>query len=160
MNIHKNAPMTPTGREAMVRAVLDGGLTHAAGQIDFMIEPSSNFQALVKAGTIKAPAVTSAERIDSYPSTPTAEEAGLPGFQTSLWYGLWVWHGTPEPVIAKLNHTMRETLADPEIGKRLTTLGIHITPTSKQAPGDLRAFQKAEAERWWPIIKAAHIQHQ
>jgi len=132
----------------------------ASGQIDFMIEPSSNFQALVKAGALKALAVTSAERVDTYPSTPTASEAGLPGFQASLWYGLWVRHGTPEPAIAKLNAAMRETLADPKIVERLATLGIHITPAAKQSPADLRAFQKAEAERWWPIIKAAHIKQQ
>lgn len=128
-----------------------------AGQIDFMIEPSSNFQAQVKAGTIKAIAVTSPERVDTFPDTPTASEAGLTGFQASLWYGLWVRHGAPDAVIKKVNEGMRETLADPEIAKRLAGLGVNITPKSKQSPDDLRAFQKAEAERWWPIIKAADI---
>jgi tripartite-type tricarboxylate transporter receptor subunit TctC len=131
-----------------------------AGQIDFMIEPSSNFQAQVKGGTIKAIAVTSANRVDTYPDTPTVNEAGLRGFEASLWYGLWVRHGTPEPVIKKLNETMQETLADPEIVKRLTVLGVNITPKSKQSPDDLRAFQKAEAARWWPIIKASNIKLQ
>jgi tripartite-type tricarboxylate transporter receptor subunit TctC len=131
-----------------------------AGQIDFMIEPSSNFQAQVKGGTIKAIAVTSPQRVDTFPDTPTADEAGLAGFAASLWYGLWVRHGAPEPVIKKLNETMQETLADPEIVKRLTVLGIRITPKSKQSPDDLRAFQKAEAARWWPIIKAANIKQQ
>ena len=132
----------------------------AAGQIDFMIEPSSNFPALVKAGTIKAIAVTSPERVDSYPDTPTAMESGLPTFQASLWYGLWVRHGTPPTAIEKLNAAMRTTLADPEIVGKLATLGIQITPPAKQAPDVLRAFQKAEAERWWPIIKAANIKQQ
>ena len=132
----------------------------AAGQIDFMIEPSSNFPALVKAGTIKAIAVTSPERVDSYPDTPTAMESGLPNFQASLWYGLWVRHGTPPAVIEKLNAAMRTTLADPEIAGKLATLGIRITPAARQTPDVLRAFQKAEAERWWPIIKAANIKQQ
>jgi tripartite-type tricarboxylate transporter receptor subunit TctC len=132
----------------------------AAGQIDFMIEPSSNFPALVEAGTIKALAITSRERVDTYPNVPTVNEAGLPGFQATLWYGLWVRHGTPEPVIKTLNAAMRETLSDPDVVKRLNVLGVYITPASQQAPEDLRAFQKAEAERWWPIIKAADIPHQ
>ncbi len=132
----------------------------AAGQIDFMIEPSSNFPALVKAGTIKGIAVTSPERVDSYPDTPTAMEAGLPTFQASLWYGLWVRHGTPPAAIETLNAAMRTTLADPEVAGKLKALGIGIAPAAKQAPESLRAFQKAEAERWWPIIKAANIKQQ
>ncbi len=132
----------------------------AAGQIDFMIEPSSNFPALVKAGTIKGLALTSPSRIDSYPDTPTTTEAGLSSFQASLWYGLWVRNGTPADVIKRLNSVMRETLADPEVAKKLNTLGIEITPAGKQAPEDLRAFQKTEVERWWPIIKAANLKQQ
>jgi tripartite-type tricarboxylate transporter receptor subunit TctC len=130
------------------------------GQIDFMIEPSSNFQAQVNAGTIKAIAVTSPDRVTSYPDTPTAIEAGLAGFQASLWYGLWVRHGTPVEIITQLNAAMRASLADPDIVKRLTDLGVQINPASKQAPEDLAAFQKAEAARWWPIIKAANIRLQ
>jgi tripartite-type tricarboxylate transporter receptor subunit TctC len=128
-----------------------------AGQIDFQIEPSSNFQALVRAGNLKAIAITSAKRIGSYPDVPTAEEAGLPGFQASLWYGLWVPKGTPADVVMKLNAAMRETLADPATDKRLSELGIQTSPDSRRAPEVLRAFQKAEANKWWPIIKAANI---
>jgi tripartite-type tricarboxylate transporter receptor subunit TctC len=61
-----------------------------AGQIDFMIEPASNFQSLVRAGKLKPYAVTSKARLDASPDIPTTEQAGLPGFQASLWYGLWV----------------------------------------------------------------------
>jgi tripartite-type tricarboxylate transporter receptor subunit TctC len=131
----------------------------AAGNIDFMIEPASNFLSLANAGRINPIAVTSAKRIATYPNVPTVEEAGLPGFTASLWYGLWVRHGTPSDIIAKLNATMRETLADPAIDKRLAELGVTITAKAQQSPEDLRAFQKAEAARWWPIIKAANIQH-
>jgi tripartite-type tricarboxylate transporter receptor subunit TctC len=129
----------------------------AAGNIDFMIEPSSNFRGLVKAGSIKAIAVTSAERIDTYPDTPTAIEAGLPGFTASLWYGLWVRSGTPVEIETTLNDAMRKTLGDPSIEKRLHELGVEIAPTAQQSPQYLRSFQKSEAERWWPIIKAANI---
>ncbi|HEX3859391.1 MAG TPA: tripartite tricarboxylate transporter substrate binding protein [Pseudolabrys sp.] len=132
----------------------------AAGQIDFMMEPSSNFRSLVQGHLIKPIAITSPQRTASYPDVPTVEEAGVPGFTASLWYGLWVRHGVPNDIIAKLNDTMRQTLADPAIQKRLGDLGVQITPASQQSPDDLRTFQKAEADRWWPIIKAANIPHQ
>ena len=87
-------------------------------------------------------------------------QAGIPGFQASLWYGLWVRSGASKDVLAKLNATMRQTLADAAIQKRLADLGVHITPAAQQTPEALAAFQKAEAERWWPIIKAANIKGQ
>jgi tripartite-type tricarboxylate transporter receptor subunit TctC len=128
-----------------------------AEQIDFMIEPSSNFQSLVRAGSIRPYAVTGKTRLAWASDIPTADEAGLPGFFASLWYGLWVPKGTPAEIIAKLNATMVQVLADPVVRQRFDELGIQITPREQQTPEALRAFQKAEAERWWPIIKAAKI---
>jgi tripartite-type tricarboxylate transporter receptor subunit TctC len=128
-----------------------------AGQIDFMIEPSSNFKSLVAAGSVKPFAVTGRTRLPSAPDIPTADEAGLPGFFASLWYGLWVPKDTPKDIIAKLNATLTQVLADPSVQKRLEELGIQITPAAQQSPEALRAFQKAETERWWPIIKASNI---
>jgi tripartite-type tricarboxylate transporter receptor subunit TctC len=128
-----------------------------AEQIDFMIEPSSNFKSLVAAGSVKPYAITGKTRLSSSPSIPTADEAGLPGFFASLWYGLWVPKNTPKEIIAKLNATMVQVLADPAVKERLTELGIEITPLAQQSPEALRAYQKAEAERWWPIIKAANL---
>jgi tripartite-type tricarboxylate transporter receptor subunit TctC len=128
-----------------------------AEQIDFMIEPSSNFKSLVAAGSVKPYAITGKTRLASSPNIPTADEAGLPGFFASLWYGLWVPKNTPKDVIAKLNATMVQVLADPAVKERLTELGIEITPLAQQSPEALRAYQKAEAERWWPIIKAANL---
>ena len=128
-----------------------------AEQIDFMIEPSSNFKALLGAGSVKPFAVTGRTRLPSSPDIPTADEAGLPGFFASLWYGLWVPKGTPKNIIAKLNATMVRVLADPSVKQRLGELGIEITPLAQQSPEALLAFQKAEAERWWPIIKAANL---
>jgi tripartite-type tricarboxylate transporter receptor subunit TctC len=125
-----------------------------AGQIDFMIEPSSNFKSLVAAGSIKPFAITGRTRLPSSPNIPTADEAGLPGFFASLWYGLWVPRDTPKDIIARLNAAMVQILADPEVQKRFDELGIQITPLAQQSPEALRAFQKAETERWWPIIKA------
>ena len=128
-----------------------------AEQIDFMIEPSSNFKSLVGAGSVKPYAITGRARLPSSPDIPTADEAGLPGFFASLWYGLWVPKDTPNDIIARLNATMVQLLADPSVQKRFEELGIQITPLAQQSPEALRAFQKAETERWWPIIKAANL---
>src|SRR3954468_24892905 len=128
-----------------------------AEQIDFMIEPSSNFKSLIGAGSVKPFAVTGRTRLPSSPDIPTTEEAGLPGFFASLWYGLWVPRDTPRHIIAKLNATMMQVLADPAAQKRLEQLGIQITPAAQQSPEALRALQKAESERWWPIIRAANL---
>jgi tripartite-type tricarboxylate transporter receptor subunit TctC len=128
-----------------------------AEQIDFMIEPSSNFKSLVGAGSVKPFAITGRTRLPSSPQIPTADEAGLSGFFASLWYGLWVPKDTPKDIVARLNATMAQVLADPATKKRLDQLGIEITPAAQQSPEALRAFQKAEAERWWPVIKAANI---
>jgi tripartite-type tricarboxylate transporter receptor subunit TctC len=128
-----------------------------AEQIDFMIEPSSNFKSLVGAGSVKPFAITGRTRLPSSPDIPTADEAGLPGFFASLWYGLWVPKSTPKEILAKLNATMVQILAHPDTRKRLEQLGIQITPLVQQSPEALRALQKAESERWWPIIKAANL---
>jgi tripartite-type tricarboxylate transporter receptor subunit TctC len=128
-----------------------------AEQIDFMIEPSSNFKALLAAGSVRPFAITGRTRLPSSPNIPTADEAGLPGFFASLWYGLWVPKGTPKDIIAKLNAAMSQILADPQVKQRFEELGIQITPINQQSPEALRDIQKAEAERWWPIMKASNI---
>jgi tripartite-type tricarboxylate transporter receptor subunit TctC len=128
-----------------------------AGQIDFMIEPSSNFKSLIATGSIKPFAVTGSARLSSSPDIPTADEAGLPGFVATLWYGLWVPKDTPRDIVEKLNATMRQILADPSVQRRFEDLGIQISPRDQQSPEVLRAFQKAEMERWWPVIKASNV---
>jgi len=128
-----------------------------AEQIDFMMEPSSNFRSLVATDSIKPFAVTGKMRLPASPNIPTAEEAGLPGFSASLWYGLWVPRDTPKEIVEKLNAVVRQALADPSVQKRFDDLGIQISPRDQQSPEALRAFQKAETERWWPIIKASNL---
>jgi tripartite-type tricarboxylate transporter receptor subunit TctC len=128
-----------------------------AGQIDFMIEPSSNFRSLIATGSIKPFAVTGKTRLSSSSDIPTADEAGLSGFVASLWYGLWVPKNTPKDIVEKLNATVRQVLADPAVESRFADLGIEISPRDQQSPETLRAFQKAEMERWWPIIKASNL---
>jgi tripartite-type tricarboxylate transporter receptor subunit TctC len=128
-----------------------------AGQIDLMIEPSSNFLAQVRNGSLKACAITAKTRLAAAPDIPTVDEAGLPGFHASLWYGLWVPKDTPKAIIAKLNAAIVDALASPQVRTRLAELGPEIPPRDQQKPEALAAFQKAEAEKWWPIIKAANI---
>jgi tripartite-type tricarboxylate transporter receptor subunit TctC len=131
-----------------------------AGQIDLQIEPASNFFAHVKAGTLKPYAITAKNRSTAASDIPTSAEAGFPGFHASLWYGLWAPKDTPKDIIARLNGAMLEALAHEETRKRFADLGIETPPREQQTPDALRAFQKAEAGKWWPIIKAANIKGQ
>jgi tripartite-type tricarboxylate transporter receptor subunit TctC len=128
-----------------------------AGQIDLIVDQTSNSMAQVKAGSIKAYAVTAKARLPSAPDIPTVDEAGAPGLYISVWYGLWVPKGTPRDVIAKLNAAAVDAMADPNVRSRMATLGLDIPPLDQQTPEALGALQKAEIEKWWPIIKAAHI---
>jgi tripartite-type tricarboxylate transporter receptor subunit TctC len=131
-----------------------------AGQIDMQIEPASNFYAQAKAGAIKPFAITATARVPAAPDIPTTGEAGLPGFNASLWYGLWAPKGTPPEIIARLNAVMLEVLAQEETRRRFADLGLSALPSAQQTPKALAAFQKAEADKWWPIIKAANIRGQ
>lgn len=131
-----------------------------AGQIDLQMEPASNFYEQVRAGAIKAYALTSSKRVAAAPDIPSADEAGLPGFTASLWYGAWAPKGTPREIIARLNAVMIETLADPAVIRRFGELGLDKPPREQQTPEALQTFEKAEADRWWPIIKAANLKGQ
>jgi tripartite-type tricarboxylate transporter receptor subunit TctC len=129
----------------------------AAGQIDFMIDQASNSIPQVRGGRIRALAVTSKTRMAAAPDIPTVDEAGLPGFYVAVWHGMWVPKGTPADIVAKLNAAMVDALADENVRKRLADIGQDIPPREQQTAEALRAYQKAEAEKWWPMIKAAGV---
>jgi tripartite-type tricarboxylate transporter receptor subunit TctC len=128
-----------------------------AGHIDLTIDQVSNSIAMVRSGSVRAFAITSKARLAAAPDIPTVAEAGLPGLEMSTWYGLWAPKGTPRDSIAKLNAAVVESRADPVLRARFTELGMELPPHEQQSPEALGAFQKAEAAKWWPIIKAAGI---
>ncbi|MEP7031186.1 MAG: tripartite tricarboxylate transporter substrate binding protein BugD [Pseudolabrys sp.] len=127
------------------------------GQIDIMLDQSSNSLPQVREKKIKAFAVTAKTRLPSAPEIPTVDEAGLPGFYISVWHGLWVPKGTPKDVIAKLTKAAQDSMADPTVRQRLAEAGQEIPPRELQTPQGLGAHHKAEIEKWWPLIKAANV---
>jgi tripartite-type tricarboxylate transporter receptor subunit TctC len=128
-----------------------------AGQIDMMMDFPVTSVPQMRAGNIKGYAVTAKTRLAVAPDVPTVDEAGLPGFYVTYWNGLWASKGTPREAIVKLNAAVVEALADPAVRKRLADLGQEIPPREQQTPEALLALQKAEIQKWWPIIKAASI---
>jgi len=128
-----------------------------AGQVDIIINQAANALPQVRDGKLKAFAVTSKTRMAAAPEIPTVDEAGLPGFYISIWRGLWAPKGTHKDIIAKLNAAVVVALADPAVRERLAGMGEEIPLREQQAPEALGALQKAEIEKWWPIIKAANI---
>jgi tripartite-type tricarboxylate transporter receptor subunit TctC len=128
-----------------------------AGQIDIIIDQTSNSISQVRAGTIRAYAVTDDKRVESAPDIPTTDEAGLPGFHMTLWSGLWVPKGTPNDIVAKLNAAAVAALSDPAVRKKLEDLGLEMPPKDQLSPEALGTWQKAEIAKWWPMIKAANV---
>ena len=128
-----------------------------AGQVDLAVFQAAVTMPQVHAGTLKALAVLQPKRSASLPDIPTSDESGVPGFYMSGWFGLFAPKGTPPDVIAKLNAAMVAALADPKVRARLADFGLDVASPEQQTPAGLAAFEKAEIEKWWPIIQAAGI---
>jgi tripartite-type tricarboxylate transporter receptor subunit TctC len=128
-----------------------------AGHIDMLIDTANNTLPHVRAGAIKAYAVTAKVRLPAAPDVPTVDEAGLPGFHFASWQAFFAPKGTPTPIMEKVHAAVVDALADPEVQRRLADLGVEIFPREQQTSESLAALQQADIEKWWPIIKAANI---
>ena len=128
-----------------------------SGQVDLLVVQAAVALPQVQAGTIKALANLSPRRSQAVPDIPTSDESGVPGLYMSGWFGLFAPKATPKDIIAKLNAAMVQALADPAVRMRFAELGLDVASREQQTPEGLSAFQKAEIEKWWPIIKAAGV---
>ena len=128
-----------------------------ASQIDFMIDTAANSLPQVRAGTIKAYALTANSRLAAAPDIPTVDEAGLPSFHALNWQAVFLPKGTPKDIVTRLNSAIMTALADATVRRRLADIGQEIFPRDQQTPHALAAYQKAEIEKWWPIVKEANI---
>ncbi len=131
-----------------------------AEQIDVILNTPAVSLGQMRAGAIKVYAVTAKNRLAIAPEIPTTDQAGLPGFYFSFWHAFWAPKGTPPAIIAKLNGALRHALGDPAIRKKLSDLANEIFPPEELSPEALAAFQQAEIDKWWPIIKEAGIKAQ
>jgi len=128
-----------------------------AGHIDILIDTPATFLPQVRAGSIRALAVTAKTHYWAAPDIPTVDEMGAPGVYFTSWTGIWAPKGTPRNIISTLNAAVVDALADAVVRSRLAEFGVQIFPREQQTPEALGALQKAEIEKWWPIIKAANI---
>jgi tripartite-type tricarboxylate transporter receptor subunit TctC len=128
-----------------------------SGQVDLLVVQGAIALAQIKGGRIKALANLSPKRSAAMPDIPTSDESGVPGLYMAGWFGFWAPKGTPKEIVGKLNTAMTEALADPAVVTRFTELGLDVAPKAQQSPEGLAAFQQAEIDKWWPIIKAAGI---
>jgi tripartite-type tricarboxylate transporter receptor subunit TctC len=124
----------------------------AAGQIDLLFAGPDGLS-LMRAGSIKAYAVISDTRLALAPDIPTFPEMGLPTLSFPGWFGLFAPKGTPKDIIGRLNAAAVETLADPAVRSRFADLGVDAFPRERLTPEALGALTKADAEKWWPLIK-------
>jgi tripartite-type tricarboxylate transporter receptor subunit TctC len=127
------------------------------GHIDFAFGQAATYLSYVHGGQLKAFAVLQPKRWWAAPEVPTLDELGIPNIHASFWHGIWVPKGTPQPVVAKLNAAIRESLADPAVQERFKKVGQEIWPPDFQTPEALAKKQKDEIARWTPIVKEAGI---
>jgi tripartite-type tricarboxylate transporter receptor subunit TctC len=128
-----------------------------AGRIDLSMSLPPDLLPQIRAGNIKAYAVTGQNRLEAAPDIPTVDEAGVPGLYASAWMGLWSPKNTPKVINATLNAAVVDALADPAVRRKLADIGMEVPGREQQSPEMLKAFQKSEIDKWWPLIKQADI---
>jgi tripartite-type tricarboxylate transporter receptor subunit TctC len=127
------------------------------GQVNFMCDQTTNTTPQIKGGKVKAYAVTTKQRLKSLPEIPTADEAGLKGFEVTVWHGVWAPHNTPKPVLDKLTKALQAALRDPNVVAKFTELGTEPVSQDQATPAALGAHLKSEIAKWAPIIKKAGV---
>ena len=127
------------------------------GQVDILCDQTTNTTQQVQAGTIKAYAVTTPERLDLFPDLPTAVESGLPDMELSVWHGVYTPKGTPAEINERLAKALQVALADEGVVKQLAELGSAPVPAEKVTPAALKTKLETEIARWKPIIEAAGV---
>ena len=126
-------------------------------QVDFMCDQTTNTTGQIKAGSVKAYAVTSAKRVPTLPDLPTMQEAGLKGFEVGIWHAVYAPKGTPKAAVDKLVAAMQAASQDSAFRNRMSELGATIYPVEQITPAALTAHLKSEIEKWGPVIKKAGI---
>lgn len=127
------------------------------GQVDFMCDQTTNTTSQIKAEKIKVYGVTSKKRVRSLPNVPTVDEAGLKGFEVSIWHALYAPKGTPKPIIDALTKSLQVALKDDNVKQRFAELGTEPVAENRATPEAHRALLKSETDRWGPIIKKAGV---
>ncbi len=130
-------------------------ITDLLGGHNIAMDSMAAYVPQVQDGKLRALAIASSRRFAGLPDVPTASEAGLPGFEASVWYAMLAPTGTPEPVIAKLNAATNDFLKTAQAKELFEKLGIDVAGGT---PNDLRTFVSSEIEKWAPIIKSANIE--
>ena len=128
-----------------------------AGQVDVICDQPASTLQHIKGGNLKALAVATKERISSLPETPTFSQSGMPGFQLTVWHGLYAPKGTPKPVVNRLVASLAVALRDPVLAQRFNEMDAMIVPPSSATPTYLEKFLKADVERWRIALKNAGV---
>jgi tripartite-type tricarboxylate transporter receptor subunit TctC len=146
------ADMTPVPYKGTAPAMND----LLGGQVDIMCDQTTNTTGQIEAGKIKAYAVTTTKRLTTpaLSKLPTLDEAGLKGFNVTIWHGIYAPKGTPKPVLDKLNAALKAALKEPSFIKNQESLGAVVTTDGRVNPAEHKKFVEAEINKWSPIIKA------
>jgi tripartite-type tricarboxylate transporter receptor subunit TctC len=127
------------------------------GRVDLMCDQTTNTTGQIAAGKIKAYAVTTASRLamPALAGLPTLDEAGLKGFDVTIWHGLYAPKGTPKPVVERLNAALKQALKDPEFVRHEEALGAVVVGDGRVEPAAHKKFVEREIAKWGPVIQAA-----
>jgi tripartite-type tricarboxylate transporter receptor subunit TctC len=146
-----NVPLTTVPYRGTAPAMAD----LMGGRVDLLCDQTTNTTQQITAGQVRAYAVTTRERVGALADLPTAAEAGLPGFEVSVWHGLYAPRATPAPIVQRLSQALQAALQSPALIERFTALGTTPVAQERATPAAHREFWTADIARWRPVIQAA-----